>query len=112
MSEQDDRHAADTTPVPEQDEHHRAEHHAVADEPVHAVAHQEAQEPGDRRESDDEGDHGRDHQLRTAGAHPLADRMKRVGQREQPGCEHRGDREQEAEPRGQFAVQPEEQARR
>ena len=52
-----------------------------------------------------------DQQLRTAGAHALADRVKRVGQREQAGREHRGDGEQEAEPRGQFAIQSEEQAR-
>ena len=44
----------------------------------------------------------RHQQLRAGGAHPLADRVERVGQREQPGREHRRDRQQEAEPRGEL----------
>ena len=75
VPQQDDRHVADTTPGAEQDQHHRAEDHAVADEPVHAVPHQEAQEPGHRREADDE----RDQRWRRAAARRWRSSPRRPG---------------------------------
>ena len=98
-------HCAATTPVPSRTSSDDAEDHAVADEPVHAVAHQEFQEPGDRRVADDEGDDGR----RRAAADrvalmPSPVGMEGVGQREQPGGEHGRDGQQEAEPRGGLAL--------
>ena len=68
------------------------------------------QEPRHRGQTDEERDRRRHQELRARRAHALQHRVKRVRQREQPGREHRRNRQQEPEAGGQFALLAEEQA--
>ena len=70
---------------------------------------QEAQQPGDRRVADHEGDHHRNQQLPPGRAHPLGDRMEGIRKREQSGGEHRRNGKQETESRRQRTIETEEQ---
>ncbi len=70
----------------------------------------ETQQPRDRRVTDGEGDRGRDEELRTARVETLTGRFECVRQAEQPGCDDRGDGEEERIAGRGFAGESEEEA--